>query len=56
MRGSVAAGLFEDVRAAMSGMSQIQTTYNPDSGDIAAFHEKRYRAFKRLQTVAREIR
>jgi D-ribulokinase len=54
--GGVAGGLFDDVRSAMARMSQIGRIYESDTGDIAALHEARYRAFRQLQTVAREIR
>jgi D-ribulokinase len=56
MLGGVAGGLFDDVRSAMTRMSHISKTYEPDAGDIAALHEARFRAFKQLQNVAREIR
>jgi D-ribulokinase len=56
MLGGVAGGLFDDVRTAMTRMSHISKTYEPDAGDIAALHEARFRAFKQLQSVAREIR
>jgi D-ribulokinase len=56
MLGGVAGGRFDDVRSAMASMSQISKTYEPDRGDIAALHEARFRAFKQLQNVAREIR
>ena len=56
MLGGVAGGSFDDVRSAMASMSQISKTYEPDRGDIAALHEARFRAFKQLQSVAREIR
>jgi D-ribulokinase len=56
MLGGVAGGLFDNVRSAMTGMSHISKTYEPDAGDIAALHEARFRAFKQLQSVAREIR
>jgi D-ribulokinase len=44
------------VRTAMARMSQISKTYEPATGDVAARHEARFRAFKQLQNVAREIR
>ncbi|CAN7693510.1 FGGY-family carbohydrate kinase [Caballeronia sp. LjRoot34] len=56
MLGGVAGGLFDNVRSAMTTMSHISKTYEPDAGNIAALHEARYRAFKQLQSVAREIR
>ena len=56
MLGAVAGGQFGDVRSAMTRMSHISKTYEPHSGDIAALHEARFRAFTQLQSVAREIR
>jgi D-ribulokinase len=56
MLAAVAGGQFDTVRSAMASMSQISKTYEPDRGDIAALHEARFRAFKQLQSVAREIR
>ncbi|WP_454827203.1 FGGY-family carbohydrate kinase [Paraburkholderia xenovorans] len=56
MLGSVAGGQFDDVRSAMARMSRISKTYEPDTGKIAGLHEARYRAFLKLQSVAREIR
>jgi D-ribulokinase len=54
--GSVAAGAFPDVRAAMAALSATDRTYQPAGADIATLHAKRYDAFMRLQTLAREIR
>ena len=56
MLGGMAGGQFDDVRTAMARMSQISKTYEPATGDVAARHEARFRAFKQLQNVAREIR
>ena len=56
MLGGVAGGLFDDVQSAMAGMSKISRTYEPGAGAIAALHEARFRAFKQLQSLAREIR
>ena len=56
MLGGVAAGLFDDVRSAMTSMSSISQTFDPQSGDIADLHEARFHAFQQLQKVAREIR
>ncbi|WP_246793643.1 FGGY-family carbohydrate kinase [Burkholderia perseverans] len=56
MLGGVAGGLHGDVRAAMRAMSRIGRRYTPAGGDLAALHAARYRAFERLQQVAREIR
>jgi D-ribulokinase len=54
--GAVAGGQFPDVAAAMASMSHIGKTYAPVQGAIAAMHETRFRAFKQLQDLAREIR
>lgn len=54
--GSVAGGLYPDLRSAMAGLSRIGEDCLPASMDIIALHERRYDAFKRLQAVAREIR
>ena len=56
MLGSVAAHAFDDVGAAMSGMSQSGRTFLPDTGAIAALHLVRFRAFEQLQALARELR
>ena len=56
MLGGVAGGAFEDVQSAMARMSQIGRTYEPAGGEIAVLHDARFRAFKRLQDLAREIR
>jgi D-ribulokinase len=53
---SVGGGLSDGVRSAMTNMSRISATYAPATGAIAALHDARYRAFCRLQEVAREIR
>ncbi len=54
--GSVAGGVFPDMRAAMAALSATDRTYRPAGSDTAALHAKRYDAFQRLQTLAREIR
>lgn len=54
--GSVASGAFADVRSAMAKLSRTDHTYAPAGGEIAALHAQRYEAFKRLQSLAREIR
>ncbi|MEM5313549.1 FGGY-family carbohydrate kinase [Paraburkholderia sp. JHI869] len=56
MLGAVAGGLYENAREAMAAMSQISKVYAPATGEIAALHDSRYRAFTRLQDVARAIR
>ena len=56
MLGGVAGRLFDGVQSAMASMSQISKRYEPAAGAVAAIHEARFRAFKQLQAVAREIR
>ncbi len=56
MLGAVAGGQFDDVRTAMGRMAQIRETYAPSAGEIAEIHNKRFDAFKKLQSVARDIR
>ncbi|MFC3072168.1 FGGY-family carbohydrate kinase [Shinella pollutisoli] len=56
MLGAVAAGRYPSLNAAMTAMSRLATVFRPAGGDIAAAHAARYRAFERLQAVAREIR
>jgi len=56
MLGAVAGRLFDGVQSAMAGMSQISRRHEPAAGTVAACHEARFRAFKQLQAVAREIR
>lgn len=56
MLGAVAGRLFDGVQSAMAGMSQISRRHEPATGTVAACHEARFRAFKQLQAVAREIR
>ena len=54
--GSVAGGVFPDVRAAMAALSATDRIYQPAIGETAALHARRYDAFQRLQQLAREIR
>ena len=56
MLGGVAGRLFDDLQSAMASMSEVSRTYEPDAGAIAALHDARFRAFKQLQSLAREIR
>jgi D-ribulokinase len=56
MLGSVAGGVFGTVRSAMAKMSRIVTTYEPATGENQGIHEKRYQAFTKLQSLARDIR
>ena len=54
--GSVAGGVFADVRTAMATLSATDRVYPPAGEEIAAMHGRRYDAFKRLQALARDIR
>ncbi|MCA1970604.1 MAG: FGGY-family carbohydrate kinase [Rhizobium sp.] len=54
--GSVAAGIYPDVRHAMEAFSKTAAVYTPDGQDVAAIHERRYQAFLNLQEVSRAIR
>jgi D-ribulokinase len=56
MLGGVASGLFKNVRSAMTSMSSISKTFEPAKDDITDLHDARFRAFKQLQTVAKDIR
>lgn len=56
MLGAVAAGIYPDLKAAMPAMSAIALQCQPASGALRSLHDRRYRAFLQLQTVAREIR
>lgn len=54
--GSVAAGLFGDVREAMTGLTAVDESFAPVAGAHAAAHAARYEAFKTLQSVASKLR
>jgi D-ribulokinase len=56
MLGAVAAGIYPDLKAAMPAMSTIALQCQPASGALRSLHDRRYRAFLQLQSVAREIR
>ena len=49
MLGAVAAGHFADQGAAMAAMSGTCQTVQPRGGDIAAFHDRKYRVMRRMQ-------
>ncbi len=55
MLGSVAGGVFDDVGAAMAGMSRIGTRFAPKAGAIGATHRARFSAFMQLQTLGRQL-
>lgn len=54
--GSVAAGLFPNIREAMTQLSGVERTYTPSGGKTAAAHARKYDAFTRLQILERELR
>lgn len=54
--GSVAAGAFPDVREAMHALSRSAAVYSPGDEDVARTHARRYQAFLKLQTVARDLK
>ena len=56
MLGSVAAGAFGELKAAMAGMSRIGRRYEPCADTLKSLHDRRFDAFERLQSVAQEIR
>jgi D-ribulokinase len=56
MLGGVAGQCFDDVPSAMDRMSRIGRTYTPAAGKTSDLHEARYRAFERLQRLARDLR
>ena len=53
--GSVAAGLFPDIREAMTTLSGVDRTYTPN-GETSATHACRYDAFTQLQALAKKLR
>ena len=56
MLASVAGRVFEDVRSAMAGMSQVGQCYPPARGAYPALHDARFEAFKSLQSIAATLR
>lgn len=53
--GAVAAGIFPDMPAAMAAMTRAGATYPPQAGDVQALHDRKFAAFTRLQSLAREL-
>ncbi|TDX85463.1 FGGY-family pentulose kinase [Neorhizobium sp. R1-B] len=54
--GSVAAGVYPDVRHAMGTLSSVASVYEPRDQDMVGVHEQRYQAFLSLQEISRKIR
>ena len=52
--GAMAAGEFATMDEAMAQMSSIERTYEPASGALRDWHERRYRLYGKFQEVARE--
>ncbi|HET9146879.1 MAG TPA: FGGY-family carbohydrate kinase, partial [Acetobacteraceae bacterium] len=56
--GAVAGGAHADIRAAMAGMSGVGATIAPGDGRVRAYHEAKYRVFRRMiedQRACREL-
>lgn len=49
MLGAVASGHYADLPAAMRAMSGPGSRIAPRDGDIAAYHDRKYRVFRRMQ-------
>lgn len=49
MLGAVAAGVYPDVQAAMTGMGGRGSRIKPRTGDIAAYHDRKYRVMRKMQ-------
>ncbi len=56
MLAAVASGRHVKLTDAMAAMSTLSTVFKPSAGEIRRRHAVRYRAFEKLQAVAREIR
>ncbi|HEV7414843.1 MAG TPA: FGGY-family carbohydrate kinase [Tianweitania sediminis] len=54
MLGAVAAGTYQDLAAAMEGMSGMATLHQP-SANLKEWHDRRYDLFCRLQAVGRDL-
>ncbi len=54
--GAVAGGAFSDIGEAMSSLSSVDQMFAPAKGEISALHDARYRGFKNLQVLSRELR
>ena len=54
--GAVAGGCFPDIASAMRAMTSLDSLVEPAGGRIGVLHERRFEAFRKLQSVARETR
>ncbi|KKX32989.1 FGGY-family carbohydrate kinase [Rhizobium sp. LC145] len=52
--GSVAAGMFPDIRKAMTNLSGVNRIYMPSGNETRATHARRFDTFARLQAIARD--
>jgi D-ribulokinase len=56
MLGAVASGAHASLESAAAAMCRNGETTMPDTGEVAAFHDRKYRAFRLLQTSERQVR
>lgn len=56
MLGATAGNAFASLEAAMEAMSAIGETFEPETGEIADIHDRRFAAFEMLQNTARSVR
>ncbi len=56
MLAAVAAGTYPDLQTAMPAMSSVSGRSEPASGSVRTLHEARYKAFLKIQEIAREVR
>lgn len=54
MLGSVAGGVHTDIHDAMDKMSSFASRYAPQPGPARDLHDKRFKVFEQLQSVARQ--
>ncbi|WBU60491.1 FGGY-family carbohydrate kinase [Paracoccus albus] len=54
MLGAVAGGIYPDLATAMGNMSRLSAHYPPKGGTVAAKHDKRFRIWEDLQSIARK--
>ena len=54
--GAVAAGRFPDIRSAMPAMSRVAQVFQPSGNTVRGVHDRRFDAFLKLQSTARDIR
>lgn len=52
--GSVAAGIHQDIHAAMAEMSSFASRYEPQGGAVRGLHDARFKIFEQLQQIARQ--